>query len=381
MSKFICDSIEGQDILPSIEEQILNRIITFYVFWSPPFINYKYDNKSTICGPFIKFLRELSIKHNYRFVIAIILKKHLNLLFILIMRINISIFSLVRAEFMNSITFLDFKTAVFLYPATQSIIENFEEKFGKGFIKITRTFGIISEGHLLSALKPGKKIIFEYFQTFDPYLWISILITLLMVSLIMASIRKSSKEFLSNFFQFLSFLLSDVIPKRLLPKELSGKIIFSFWFITSTLLLINFSAYIHGFFVKNILNNAIDSWDELYINKEYRILTTKYSFLNNFVKSNENSDNNMARDFKSRIERTYEKPPHQTEILDILENVITNNLVFDGQKFQLEAINSEYSRIRNKSVHVSEYGGGISPYFLSLSLEINKELENHLNKL
>ncbi len=70
MSKFICDSIEGQYILPSIEEQILNRIITFYVLWSPPFINYRYDNKSMICGPFIKFLRELSIKHNYRFVIA-----------------------------------------------------------------------------------------------------------------------------------------------------------------------------------------------------------------------------------------------------------------------------------------------------------------------
>jgi hypothetical protein len=71
MLNFICDSIEGQNILPSIEEQILNRIITFYVYWSPPFINYRYDDKSMICGPFIKFLRELSIKHNYRFVIAI----------------------------------------------------------------------------------------------------------------------------------------------------------------------------------------------------------------------------------------------------------------------------------------------------------------------
>jgi hypothetical protein len=282
---------------------------------------------------------------------------------------------------MNHESVLDFKTAVFLYPITQSIIEKVEENFGKGFIKITRAFGIISEGHILSALKSGKKIIFEYFQTFDPYLWILILITLLLVSLIMASIRKSSKEFLSNFFLFLSFLLSDVIPKRVLPKELSGKIIFNFWFISSTLLLINFSAYIHGFFVKNIPNDAIDSWDELYINKEYRILTTKYSFLNNFVESNENSGNDMARDFKTRIERIYESKSNQIEILNILENITTNSRVFVGQKFQLEAINSEYSRIRNKSVHVSENGGGIAPYFLPLSIEINKELENHLNKL
>jgi hypothetical protein len=83
MSKFICDVIEGQEILPSIEEQIFNRIITFFAFWSPPFINYKYDNKDMICGPFIKFLRELSIKHNYRFVIAINSQKALKFIVLL----------------------------------------------------------------------------------------------------------------------------------------------------------------------------------------------------------------------------------------------------------------------------------------------------------
>jgi hypothetical protein len=277
--------------------------------------------------------------------------------------------------------YFDFKTAVHLYPATESIIEKAEEMFGKGLLKITRTFGIISEGHILSALKPGKKIIFEYFQTFDAYLWILILTTLLLVSLIMASIRKSSKGFLSNFFQLLSFLLSDVIPKRVLPKELSGKIIFNFWFITSTLLLINFSAYIHGFFVKNIPNDAIDSWDDLYLKKEFRILTTEFSFLNSFIESNDNSDDDMARDFKSRIERIYEMKSNQTEILNILENITKSNRVLFGQKFHLEAFKSEYSRIWNESLYISKYGGGISPYFLGLSREIDKQLESHINKL
>jgi hypothetical protein len=67
MEKYICDKYETVEQLPSFEDQIQDRIITFFDQKIPPFI--KKNSNNTVCGPLIELLKELSIKFNYRSIL------------------------------------------------------------------------------------------------------------------------------------------------------------------------------------------------------------------------------------------------------------------------------------------------------------------------
>jgi hypothetical protein len=55
--------------------------------------------------------------------------------------------------------------------------------------------------------------------------------------------------------------------------------------------------------------------------------------------------------------------------------------VIIGMKDYLEAVLAEYGEDIKSSLHISEYGGGITPYVLSLNELIDTQLESHLNNL
>ena len=69
MSQIICETLQMQKhkTLPTLENQVQDRIITFNDYWSPPFIdNEKRDD--LLCGPLVGLLKVFTVKHNYRFV-------------------------------------------------------------------------------------------------------------------------------------------------------------------------------------------------------------------------------------------------------------------------------------------------------------------------
>jgi hypothetical protein len=57
------------------------------------------------------------------------------------------------------------ETSIFLYPMSEFSVEKLEKLFFLNLkLKTTRKLGILSEGHILSAVRPGKRYIFDFFS-------------------------------------------------------------------------------------------------------------------------------------------------------------------------------------------------------------------------
>lgn len=277
-------------------------------------------------------------------------------------------------DYMNS------KTSIYFYPVTQAIVERLAPYNFSLLYKLTRNVGLLSEEHILSSVRPGKRFIFEYFLSFDPYFWISIILSLIIVSLLMTFLKNTFKAFLDYFWLILSVLLSETIPKRQIPNSPKERILLYFWFIFCTIILLAFSGVLLGFFIRNPPNHVIDSWDELFMEKEFKIITSELSFLKNYVEKYKSSDD-MARDFNSRIDMTHKMRFNRNDLLYMFKNITTNSHVFVGQMLFLRQLKSHFNKIYSESLHVSKYGGGISPYFIPLHKRIDSKLEIQLNSL
>ena len=88
-----------------------------------------------------------------------------------------------------------------------------------------RPFGFLYTDYILSLKQTGYRPIFRYFSTFDVSIWSLILLSILIISLVMALYIKSFKAFLMNFWLFSSILLSELFPKI----ALNTQIIYSQW--------------------------------------------------------------------------------------------------------------------------------------------------------
>jgi uncharacterized membrane protein YcgQ (UPF0703/DUF1980 family) len=258
---------------------------------------------------------------------------------------------------------------------TQLAIKRVEKLVGFG-IKTTRKLGILSEGHILSAIRPGQRYIFDYFLSFDTKVWLFMILTLIIISLMMSLTQRSFKLILSNFWHFSSILLSEIFPKRMITNNLTQRIIICFWLIFCTIFLSAFSGVLYGFFIKNIPNDVIDSWDELYSIKELRITISDYSLFSDYSKNNKNSF-----DFKARIDEKFSLNYSESDYLSLFEEIKKSNRVFMGEKQALNALVSKYGQTLKNSLHLSKYGGGTTPYALILNTFIDSQLEIDLNKL
>ncbi len=269
------------------------------------------------------------------------------------------------------------ETSIILYPITQFFIEKIEKTLDI-ILKTTRNLGIFSEGHVLSAVRPGKRYLFEYFLSFDLKVWINIISALIIFSLIMSLTQRSFKTIFLNFWLFSSILLSETFPKIRLTKNLTQRIIICFWLLFSTVMLSAFSGVLYGFFVKNIPNDVIDSWNELYSRKEFRITISDLSSHSEF-----SEEDNILHDFKTRIDDKliFDSNYNENKLFSLFENITKTNRVYIGQKDTLHTSLSKFGQTFENSLHISEYGGGISPYALIINPLIDSQLKRDINKL
>ncbi len=269
------------------------------------------------------------------------------------------------------------ETFIFLYPMSQYYIEKLEKLFFLNIkLKTTRNLGIFSIGHILSAVRPGKRYIFDYFLSFDLKVWINMILTLIVISILMSLTQRSFKTILSNFWYFSSIILSELFPKRMITKNLTQRIIICFWLIFCTIFLSAFSGVLYGFFVKNIPNDVIDSWDELYSRKEFGIIISDYSLSSDFPE-----EDNILHDFKARIDDKISLNYSINNLTTLFENITKTNRVFIGQKNSLRSYVARFGQYFKDSLHISEYGGGISPYSLIINPLFESQLEIEINKM
>jgi hypothetical protein len=139
-----------------------------------------------------------------------------------------------------------------------------------------------------------------------------------------------------------------------------------------------FSGVLYGFFVKNIPNDVIDSWDELYSRKEFRITISDLSSHSEF-----SEEDNILHDFKTRIDDKliFDSNYNENKLFSLFENITKTNRVYIGQKDTLHTSLSKFGQTFENSLHISEYGGGISPYALIINPLIDSQLKRDINKL
>ncbi len=269
---------------------------------------------------------------------------------------------------------------IILHPITQSNMELLKETINHSFTVLSRPINFITEGHIISAIRPGERNIFEFIFGFETPVWITLFLSMLLLPLTIAFIDKSFSGFFTNLWNYSYLILSESIPR--MHKSWAKRTFLTVWLLISTVLLAGYSGVLREFFIKSIPNVVIDSWEELYERKELRIATLEVSFIRNFAEKNANNDE-MAQNFLSRMETlTYGDSDIFNQALDYIFSekyvVLAPKYIIDDCYYFLP---SGRSIEDCEKLHVSQYGGVISPYFIPMSNSIDKKIKKNINQM
>jgi hypothetical protein len=164
----------------------------------------------------------------------------------------------------------------------------------------SRAMGMQSDGVIASITRPGERHSFEFILGFEFPVWITLLITMLLIPLSFANIEKSFSGYFKNLWNYSYLILSEPIPK--LPKTSMKRFILTFWLLACTVLLSGYSGVLRNLFMRPNLDDVIESWEDLYDRKDMKILSIEGSAVYNFVRMKEDRGE-MARDFTSRLKK------------------------------------------------------------------------------
>ena len=246
-------------------------------------------------------------------------------------------------------------------------------------LSMSRFIGIISEGNIISKVVEGKRDLFQFILGFEYPVWISILISINVIPITFSIIDKSFSKFAKDLWNLSFILLSEPIQKP--PKAKIKRFLTIIWLLSCTVFLSSFAGTLRGFYSKSIPNIGINSWEDLYERNDIKIVTSSLSFMNNYVENNINNSE-MARNFKSRM-NTIESYDNKSNVY-FIKQLIKGKYAISAAKHELEEY---YLLVERKIIddrvklHISVYGGGISPYFIPFSKSIDMDLKINLNKM
>jgi hypothetical protein len=297
---------------------------------------------------------------------------------------------------------------VIWYPALESDINTIKKLFfkdGDVHYKLSKSFGALQQGYIISIKFKEILQAFKFVESFDMFIWIAFILSICLISLFVTIQQNSIKNYFLYFWQYSALLLSEPITTFVYKRDLhfrSNKIILSFWLLSCTVLLSAFAGVIRVFFIKSIPNNNIDSWEQLYDRKEMRIITLDISFFNNYIQEFKNLDI-VAQEFYNRMEEpvsiidsSVNKLMFNIQFIDIfireLEKILTGKYVIVLESYFFEQMINENlgngdereKRIINdiKKLHISENGGGVMPYFIMIiNNNKTKGIEHDINNL
>jgi hypothetical protein len=277
---------------------------------------------------------------------------------------------------------------VFAYPSIQLSDELYSKLAFDANFKLSRSFGTLSDSHILSLITPKQWPAFSYFQSFDIIVWIMILLSLALISLLLSIKKLSISNFLLIYYQYSSVLQSEPFFRSAYNKSLksiTNKLILIVWLLMCTVLLSAFASVQRTFFIKCLPYDNIDSWEDLYDKSHYKILTIDFTLFSHYS-LNLIDQNKMTSNFNHRIEKScslLEVLTNRSKMnLEIFEKLETGEYVFIHDIYSIDNLFMENDYFRNAihNYHVSKTGGGNIPYFIIFPNE-NKLLENSFNKL
>jgi hypothetical protein len=253
----------------------------------------------------------------------------------------------------------------------------------------TKAISTLQSEHIYSYAKSGEWPVFTYFSSFDLYVWVFTIISVISISLTDSIIERGLQRVLNNVWRFSSLLLSEPLPRNTYlssKQSLSKRILILVWLIASTILLAGFSGVLRGFFMSKLPLEVIDSFEDLHKQKSVKVISKKGFSFESLVR-NPKSTNEILKEIGERTIFIDQIP------LEIENHRITRDLInkLKSGKFVLILSKTyfncflnfeitEWTKMLNKLLYVSKYGFDDEYYSLLISNGI-LSLENDLNNL
>jgi hypothetical protein len=136
-----------------------------------------------------------------------------------------------------------------VFPTAQTYFNLVEGK-NKYLVKRLNSIGEIDAINILSYPMAPNWPIFTYIFGFTPILWLLLLLSLVIISIII-SIDNKKTYFFAQLWRYSSLLLSEAFPKIAIKQSLTSlpqKLILIVWLLSCTIMLSAFSGVLLGFF-------------------------------------------------------------------------------------------------------------------------------------
>ena len=152
----------------------------------------------------------------------------------------------------------------------------------------TQFIGYFEADVIASIEYPGKIPMFAYLSCFSKEVWILIIASLVVLSLV-SSIDRKSFHLSSNIFEicynFKILLISKAMKKSMIEKT-SG-LILSIWIISALVLSNQFTAYFTDFMVTAVPMVRIDSFEDLVKHKDTKIVARDDDSFTQYLREND----------------------------------------------------------------------------------------------
>ena len=256
-------------------------------------------------------------------------------------------------------------------------------KMGLGF-KHSANVDYYELGNVAYKIELGALQAFSYLQCFDRFIWVSILISIIILSIFTTLANYRMNEYLIVFWSYFVILFSKEIPKYCINGRLSQIFLLSGWLMAALMLSINFSAEFFDKIILVIPYEKIKGWEDLYKKSNIQIIAFTDCPLRQFALSNESA---MAINFNSRLSEEIElgelKSGNPRSIYDRLKS---GRSALIRKKVALHHIIKRFSNLYSdedflEQIHVSEDGGGYMPFFIPVKRDINKYLLKRLDEV
>ena len=275
----------------------------------------------------------------------------------------------------------NFLLSPFVYSNFDTINE-IMKRFNASKIVMTKFISYFEQGNIAYKIKSGSNPMFQYFRCFSFEVWALMVCSLLVYSLFFTLQHNSFGKspfvaILENMWNFLVVFVSHSTPKQFKSNETFKRILIIFWLYITMIYVILFSNYLIDYMVKVIPDIVIDSWLDLFMTKDVKIITMNSSPIQRFSIL---SNTDMAKDFSARLEPfPLEKIIDDEFFKSILLKILDGSHVYVFTRMTLIIhLKMIAKKLGNMDVldqvYVSKEGGGYLPYFVPATFNTDERV-------
>ena len=265
-----------------------------------------------------------------------------------------------------------------------SKIENYNF-FQNKTMSMSKVLGYTSESHIAYRKFRGNDHGIAHYYQFSSN---DVLLQLAILTMaIFTIIRTKRYRLIHYYYSLYSVVLKQSLSRVLRDKATSNRIMMIVWLYACLMIGINFSNNVLEQKVMTLPDKVIDSWQDLFENKHVEIAVIEQDTL---VKFATDSENEMARDFKSRL-RVWEHDDWCGDdiLLQLAINMSTGQTAMIKSKTALKFMLLHMSQILlkkfktnfMKNMHISKHGAWNLPYFIPSNKENHHPYVRHLNEM